>query len=142
MSGWGWKETIVVLHNYWKVRKNHFWRTHPDDYFNAIWIRRTDIYDKIIDLVNLYIVKSLKNTCEIVPFCLAHFFLISKRVAKSWGWDFGQNLSSCQATDQSENLESWATALSGKCQAEIMLTLNITLSNVLATLRLKSNFCP
>ena len=98
--------------------------------------------DKIIDLVNLYIAKSLKNTCERVPFCLTHFFLISNRVAKGWDWDFGQNLSNCHATDQAENLESKATALNGKCQAEIMFTLDITLTNVLATLRLKSNFCP
>ena len=66
-------------------------------------------------------------------FALHIFFLISNWVGKSWGWDFGQNLSKCQAADQSENLESYATDLSGKRQAEIMLTLNITLSNVLVT---------
>ena len=62
--------------------------------------------DKIIDLVNFYIAKSMKNTFESVPFCLTHFFLISNRVAKSWDWGFGQNLSNGQATDQAENLKS------------------------------------
>ena len=61
--------------------------------------------DTIIDSVNLYKAKSSKNTCERVSFCLTHFSLQSNRVAKGWGWDFGQNLSNCQATDQAENLE-------------------------------------
>ena len=39
---------------------------------------------------------------SILPYA---FFLISNRAAKGWGWEFGQNLSNCQATDQAENLE-------------------------------------
>ena len=60
-----------------------------------LWNRGT-----IIDSVNLYKAKYSKNT--ILPYA---FFLTSNRVAKGWGWDFGQNLSNCQATDQVENLE-------------------------------------
>ena len=39
--------------------------------------------------------------------CALHIFSYRLRdeVAKGWGWDFGQNLSNCQAIDQAENLE-------------------------------------
>ena len=57
--------------------------------------------DIITDSVSLYIAKSLKKS-SIVPYT---FFLIGNRVAKGWGWDFGQNLSNCKATDKAENLE-------------------------------------
>ena len=94
---------------------------------------------------------------------LTHFFLTSNRVAKGWGWDFGQNLSNWPGW-KFRKLSNWgslffsnklqrlgrkigsrytqscATVLSGKCQAETLSTLNITLSNILATLRLKSVF--
>ena len=104
MGGCGWKHTLFSVAQLLNVPEQPFLKNTsrwPLQYY----LDKEDWHlwngDKIIDSANLYIAKSLKKH-SILPYAL---FLINNRVAKGWGWDFGQNLSNCQATDQAENLE-------------------------------------